>query len=164
MYVADWQEHNVRRVDPDSIITTIAGPVGGITNPMGSQRFGGDVGPATAARFYFPTAMPLAPDGSLYVCDTGNRVEFLPTGEELRTTLLPDGTEYATLIGIDGSRAVVQADGTEQDIGPGHDSRFGMQAPVEENGAVMRRGHRWAFGVGRWAFGVGHDDVLRVST
>jgi RHS repeat-associated protein len=46
-------------------ISTVAGQLAG--------GFGGDGGPATAARFDFPQGIDIGPDGSLYIADTSNR-------------------------------------------------------------------------------------------
>src|SRR5690606_18067770 len=53
-----------RRVGPDGIITTFAGGA-----PFGSPP--GDGGPATAARVASPLAVTLAPDGSVYIAESG---------------------------------------------------------------------------------------------
>ncbi|MFN8495852.1 MAG: RHS repeat-associated core domain-containing protein [Caldilineaceae bacterium] len=58
LYVA--QDHRVRRVAPDGIITTVAGG--------GSLETGlGDNGPATQAYLCYPQDIALGPDGSLYI-------------------------------------------------------------------------------------------------
>jgi sugar lactone lactonase YvrE len=64
MYVADTHNARVRRIDPATgIITTVAG-----TGTPGDR---GDGGPASAARLTLPRGLALAPDGSLYVADSG---------------------------------------------------------------------------------------------
>jgi len=62
-YIADQGNHRIRRVGPDGIITTVAG-----TGASGSS---GDGGPATQASFSSPQGVAVAPDGSLYIADTG---------------------------------------------------------------------------------------------
>jgi len=64
---------------------------------------------------------------------TGYRVEFQSTGDELRTTLLPDGTQRTALTAIDQSTTVTEPDGTIQISKPGPDPRFGMQAAVPQS-------------------------------
>ena len=64
LYIADTSHHRVRRVDPNGIITTVAG--------TGEKGFSGDGGPATAAELRDPSALALAPDGSFYLADTYN--------------------------------------------------------------------------------------------
>jgi DNA-binding CsgD family transcriptional regulator/sugar lactone lactonase YvrE len=64
VYVADAGNHRVRRISPSGVITTVAG--------TGEAGFSGDGRAATAARLRFPVAVAVAPNGSLYVADTGN--------------------------------------------------------------------------------------------
>jgi RHS repeat-associated protein len=59
LYVADRVAHRVRKVDPDGIITTVAG-----TGVPGSS---GDGGPAAQAQLSFPEAVAVGPDQSLYI-------------------------------------------------------------------------------------------------
>jgi len=68
--------------------------------------------------------------------ETGYQVEFLPTGDERRTTLLPDGTQQVRLIKIDGSEQSTQATGVVQTLKESPDPRFGMQAPVDQTATV----------------------------
>ena len=63
LYVADQGNHRIRRISPTGIITTFAGTGAG---------FGGDGGPATAARLYDPQDVALDPAGNLLVTDTSN--------------------------------------------------------------------------------------------
>jgi len=64
LYVADTFNGRVRRVDPNGIITTVAG--------SGSFGFSGDGGPATAAKFEDPRGVAVGSDGSLYISDSSN--------------------------------------------------------------------------------------------
>jgi len=75
--IADAGNHRVRRVDPQGIITTIAG--------VGTGGFAGDGGPATAAQVSFPMDIAVAPDGSLFVASHSATV-----GRVRR--IAPDGT------------------------------------------------------------------------
>jgi|GEM_PF-380030 len=64
-YVVEMKNHLVRKIDRDGIITTIAG--------TGEAGFGGDLGPATHARFSRPHSIALdAKRGLLYIADIGN--------------------------------------------------------------------------------------------
>src|SRR5207244_6780125 len=65
LYWADTGRHRVLKQAPDSTITTVAGT----TDVSG---FSGDGGPATAALLFFPYAVALGPDGSLYISDSNN--------------------------------------------------------------------------------------------
>jgi RHS repeat-associated protein len=64
VYVADFDNHCVRRIDPEGIIRTVAG--------TGVSGFSGDGGPAELARLYWPCGIDVASDGTLYIADFGN--------------------------------------------------------------------------------------------
>ena len=80
VYIADRDNHRIRRVTPDGIITTVAG--------AGFQGNTGDGGPATLARLNGPSSVSLDAAGNLYIADTGNhRVrKFTPGGIMLPVT------------------------------------------------------------------------------
>ncbi len=63
-YIADGNNHAIRRVAPDGTITTVAG--------TGRRGYSGDGGPATAAELSYPSEIVVAPDGCLYVADADN--------------------------------------------------------------------------------------------
>lgn len=67
LYIADTLNHRIRKIDPDGIISTVAGD--------GVRRYGGDGGPAVKAGLNSPTAVAVAvgADGSLYIADMNNR-------------------------------------------------------------------------------------------
>ncbi len=63
-YIADTENHRIRKVTPDGAITTVAG--------TGVQGFSGDGGLATIAELSAPRAVALDTNGNLYIADTGN--------------------------------------------------------------------------------------------
>ena len=71
IYIADFGNGRVRRIDRRGLIATVAGggtPQDGI----------GDDGPGTAARLFEPGSIELAPDGTLYIADeAGARIRRL---------------------------------------------------------------------------------------
>ncbi|AKT39594.1 RHS repeat-associated core domain-containing protein [Chondromyces crocatus] len=64
LFIADTQNHRIRRVGPDGTITTVAG--------TGTAGFSGDGGLATAARLGSPRGVVVARDGGLFVVDHDN--------------------------------------------------------------------------------------------
>ena len=67
LVVADTNNHRVRLIDPQGLVTTLAG--GGGT---GEGQGGLADGPTAASRLATPEGVAIAPDGTLYVADTGN--------------------------------------------------------------------------------------------
>jgi sugar lactone lactonase YvrE len=64
VYIADRDNHVVRKVNPKGIITTIAG--------NGTAGFSGDGGPAVKASFNYPSGLALDSKGNLYISDRSN--------------------------------------------------------------------------------------------
>ncbi|MEA2409908.1 MAG: hypothetical protein QOC77_469 [Thermoleophilaceae bacterium] len=69
--IADSNNNVIRRVAPDGTMSTVvsAPPVGGGAAPAG---FGGDGGPATAAKLSFPAGIVVQPDGGYLIADNDN--------------------------------------------------------------------------------------------
>ncbi|HNJ41724.1 MAG TPA: IPT/TIG domain-containing protein, partial [Acidobacteriota bacterium] len=66
LFIADRQNHRIRRVDAQtSIITTVAG--------SGAEGLSGDGGPATAARLSYPLDVVIDADDNLLITDAGNQ-------------------------------------------------------------------------------------------
>jgi len=63
LYIADYTNARIRRVNPRGIITTVAG---------GASDLIGDNGPATAADLSGPNGVAVASDGTIYIADTDN--------------------------------------------------------------------------------------------
>lgn len=85
-YLQDWSNHRIRRIDPDGMVTTIAG-----------IAFIGDgpEGPAEIAAINHPTHISFGPDGRLFFAAWHNsRVEVI----DLETGML-------SFVGGDGSRS-----------------------------------------------------------
>ena len=74
LYIADQNNHRVRRITANGVIATIAG--------TGIAGYSGEGNAATQAQFNFPVSVIVAGDGSVFVGDNGNlRVRKLtPTG------------------------------------------------------------------------------------
>ncbi|MGH8896178.1 MAG: NHL repeat-containing protein [Egibacteraceae bacterium] len=61
LYIAEWGNNRVRKVNSSGTITTVAG--------TGTQGFSGDSGPATAANLSGPDGVAIAADGNLYITE-----------------------------------------------------------------------------------------------
>ena len=83
LFVADSGNHRIRRIGVDGTVTTVAG--------SGVGGFSGDGGPAVAAQLNFPRAIALAPDGTLYIADTGNNRVRRVTPDGLIATIAGTG-------------------------------------------------------------------------
>ena len=65
IYFVDHGNYRIRRIDPNGIISTIAG--------TGENGYSGDGGPAIDAKIGIVYGMDIGPDGSVYIADMGNR-------------------------------------------------------------------------------------------
>lgn len=65
VYISDSRNHAVRRVRPDGTISTMAG--------SGVKGFGGDGGPASAAKLNTPGGVYVDRFGTLFIADTLNQ-------------------------------------------------------------------------------------------
>ncbi|HTM49950.1 MAG TPA: hypothetical protein VL285_14760 [Bryobacteraceae bacterium] len=82
VYIADYMNNRVRRIDASGAIRTIAG--------SGGLRYYGDGGPGRGALLNNPQALALGPDGAVYVADTDNhRIRKLSGG--ILSTVAGDG-------------------------------------------------------------------------
>jgi len=64
VFIPDYNNHRIRMVNPQGIITTIAG--------TGTAGLSGDGGPATSARLNYPREAFLDPQGILHIADATN--------------------------------------------------------------------------------------------
>lgn len=104
LFIADSRNHRIRAWSPGQPVVTVAG--GGPPGPAGAGRADG---PADQARFAYPSGVAVAPDGALYIADTGNH----------RICVLRDGV-VTTLA---GGRA-----GAEDGVGSA--ARFRLPGPL----------------------------------
>ena len=85
LYIADFTDNRIRRIDPKGTITTIAGA----KSPR-SGGLSGDGGPATDAALHNPRGITTDPSGNIYFADEGNRrVRKIDTYGTITTILAP---------------------------------------------------------------------------
>jgi len=84
LYIADTNNHRIRRVDARGIMTTFAG--------TGSLGYGGDGGPATAAETGYPRDVAISQSGALYIAETTCFCVAPTTPGRLRVVQLSSGT------------------------------------------------------------------------
>ncbi len=77
LFIADAARNQVFEITVGGAITVVAG--------NGTQGFSGDVGPATAAELNSPMSVVVAPDGTLYIADTGNQRIRVVKGGDITT-------------------------------------------------------------------------------
>jgi sugar lactone lactonase YvrE len=100
VYIADTNNHRVRKVDTFGIISTFAG--------SGVFGFSGDGGPATVAQLATPTGVALDAQGNLLIADDGNaRVRRVDLGGTI-TTIAGNGTCCSSGLGDGGPATSAQ--------------------------------------------------------
>ena len=97
LYIADRGNHRIRKIAPDGAISTIAG--------TGVQGFSGDGGPANQAQLSQPYGVSVAPDGNLYISDSGNSRVRRISVDGIITTIA--GTGRISSFGGDGAPATL---------------------------------------------------------
>ncbi len=88
MFIADYYNHRIRKVNTSGIISTIAG--------SGSGGFGGDGGPATSARLYYPTSIGFDRYNNMYIVDEANDRVRKVTTSGIISTLAGGGSSLAS--------------------------------------------------------------------
>jgi uncharacterized protein (TIGR03437 family) len=88
LYIADGNNHRIRRVGAAGVISTVVGSgerpeINGRCEPTSPV---GDNGPATAARLYNPAGIAIAPNGDLVIADQqNNRIRRVGTNGNVST-------------------------------------------------------------------------------
>jgi sugar lactone lactonase YvrE len=84
IYIADLNNHRIRKVSTSGIITTVAG--------NGTYGYSGDSGAATSAELYNPSGVAVDSSGNIYIADVSNqRVRKVDTSGII-TTVAGNGT------------------------------------------------------------------------
>jgi NHL repeat len=87
LYIANWLDPRIRKVDTNGIISTVAG--------SGVSGFGGDGGPATAANLFYPTDVAVDTKGNLYISDSLNfRIRIVNSAGTISTFAGTGATGY----------------------------------------------------------------------
>jgi sugar lactone lactonase YvrE len=106
-YIADTSNQRIRKVDPNGVITTIAGigPDGFLNDNGvigGEGSFSGDGGPATAAAFNLPQDVALDNKGNLWISDINNARVRQIDAQGIITTRAGDGKGGSSQGSIEG--------------------------------------------------------------
>ncbi len=93
IYIADSANNRVRRIAPDSVITTVAGTgerpaVDARCSPQGGAAAAGDNGPAATARLYGPAQAIPGPGGVFFIVDQKNNRIRQITADGRITTII----------------------------------------------------------------------------
>jgi sugar lactone lactonase YvrE len=96
LFIADTENHRVRKVSSSGVITTVAG--GGEYGPYS--------GPATSARLYNPSGVAIDSAGNLFIADTGNYSIRKVSTSGIITTIAGNGSGGYS--GDDGSATSAQ--------------------------------------------------------
>jgi len=84
IYMTDYYNHRIRKIDIGGIITTVAG--------NGTVGYSGDGGAATQARLYYPHDVAVDAEGNLYISDIVNRRIRKVDTSGIITTIAGNGT------------------------------------------------------------------------
>ncbi|MFD9482635.1 RICIN domain-containing protein [Streptomyces sp. NPDC059991] len=84
LYIADAENHRIRKVTADGKISTYAG--------TGTEGFSGDGGPATAAELRYPYGIAVDSTGTLYIADAENHRIRKVTGKGKISTVAGTGS------------------------------------------------------------------------
>jgi lysophospholipase L1-like esterase len=83
LFIADYGNNLIRKVDAHGIISTVAGL---ISKGQGVQGYSGDGGLATKAKLNAPTSVALDTAGNLFIDDSGNnRIRKVDTHGKIKT-------------------------------------------------------------------------------
>ena len=109
LYISDWGNNRIRKVDRNGIITTFAG--------TGEFDFKGDGGPASEATLRWPLGIAIDLHGNLFITDSFNR----------RVRMVDTNGVISTVAGVKG--------GTNQDGVPARDAILVRPYDVATNAA-----------------------------
>jgi uncharacterized protein (TIGR03437 family) len=118
IFIADADDHRIRKITPDGLIFTVAGD--------GFPGFRGDGGPASAARLNAPYGMALDGAGNLYIADLGNnRVRRIDPDGTITTVAGSETLESPRNVAFDGAGSLFVSEFSGQRI-----RRIGLDGAV----------------------------------
>jgi sugar lactone lactonase YvrE len=94
LYVADTDNHSIRRISAAGVVTTVAGKAG---------ESGADDGPAAQARFNLPEGLVLDAAGNLLIADTWNQTIRRLSPDGMVSTVAGAAGDEQTLDGAGGA-------------------------------------------------------------
>ena len=94
LFIADPYSSRIRKVNPDGVITTVAG--------TGTSGFSGDGGPATSAQLGGAPGVAVDADGNLFIADFNNNRIRKVTAAGLITTVAGTGSAFPFSGGFSG--------------------------------------------------------------
>jgi hypothetical protein len=96
LFIADWNNNRIRKVDTNGIITTVAG--------IGSPGYSGDGGPATSASLAYVEGVTVDGAGNLFIADTvNNRIRKVDTNGIITTVAGKGPAVYGSYSGDGGA-------------------------------------------------------------
>jgi sugar lactone lactonase YvrE len=87
LFIADWYNQRIRKIDTNGIISTVAGS---------SAGYSGDGGSATNAKLNYPTGVAVDPSGNIFIADTANnRIRAVDTNGIITTIVGTNTVGYS---------------------------------------------------------------------
>ena len=112
IFVADAYNHRIRKIDPDALVTTVAGSGG-----FGPNGGGFNNGPWEEAQFNTPTACHVIPDGTIFVTDAfSQRVHVFAAGGRPLLAFGEPGSGIGELAVPSGVAVWSQRPASEQEV------------------------------------------------
>lgn len=118
LYLSDYDNFRIRKVDTNGVITTVAG--------SGTAEYSGDGGPATSAEINMPYELAIDGSGNLIFTDLGNhrvrKVSLQEPSTQALAGLSLDATKYTIVTG--GTHATI--------VRAGHDDNSTSVIPASD--------------------------------
>lgn len=131
LYLADTDNHRIRRIAPSGIISTVAG--------TGVEGFSGDGGPATAAAIDSPNGLALDSAGNLYIADTRNgRVREVDATTGLIASIAGTGTTGGGIGNFSGDGSAASTATLARPSGLSMDAAGNLYLADRENHRIRR--------------------------